>query len=95
MSAVSRSCAAVAALDFVERHQENAGFDRVPYVNFMFTTSEPARLWAALWEALFDDPLLGPDLARCAMTMCEGPNGWDDYLLLSHFDPDQSLDRFP
>lgn len=94
MEAVREACTTVAGLDFVTRAQESAGWDGHPFVNVLFATDDPRRLWAALKETLFDDPGLGPGLAKSAMTICEGPNGWDDYLLLSHYDPAVPLGGF-
>lgn len=63
------------------------------YCNLMFETADPAALWAALSKALYDDPPYGLLLRRCTMVVCQGANGWDDYLLLQHFDEMQPLDR--
>ena len=35
---------------------------------------------------------LVPGLAAAAIIVCEGEHGWDDYLLLHHFDPAEPLD---
>lgn len=93
MADVRRACETIAAAGFVERHKEIVGEDRGPYVNHMFATACPPLLWRALREQLLDDARLGPLLKAASMTMCEGADGWNDYLLLHHFDPDQPLDR--
>ena len=33
-----------------------------------------------------------PELAAAAIVVCRGEHGWDEYLLLRHFDPCQALD---
>lgn len=65
------------------------------YVNLMFSTREPAALWSVLWRRLYHDPAFGVALRDCSMVVCEGEHGWDDYRLLHHFDPEQSLDTLP
>jgi hypothetical protein len=37
----------------------------------------------------------GGALAESSMAMCEGQRGWEDYLLLHHYDPAVQLDRLP
>jgi hypothetical protein len=32
-------------------------------------------------------------LAQAAIVVCEGELGWDDYLLLHHFNSDEELDE--
>ena len=36
--------------------------------------------------------MIGPRLARAAIATCEGKHGWDDYLLLHHYDRTLVLD---
>ena len=33
-----------------------------------------------------------PELGAAAILVCQGEHGWDEYLLLRHFDPCQALD---
>jgi hypothetical protein len=70
------------------------GDDRGPYSNLMFETSDPQKLWHLVSDALYKDGKVGPALASGSMAMCEGSNGWTNYLLLYHFDPSVKLDRF-
>lgn len=65
------------------------GFDDVAFVNVDFTTSDVVGLWTALRNAL--PSIRG--LAETAIVCCEGAEGWDDYLLLHHFDASVSLDE--
>jgi hypothetical protein len=39
------------------------------------------------------DKRLGAKLRRSSIVACEGSRGWDNYLLLHHFDPAVVLDR--
>ena len=65
------------------------GLDRGRYVNVAFATDDLKALWSALREEM-----LGvPRLAEAAIVCCEGEHGWDDYLLLHHFDPTEPIDQ--
>lgn len=75
----------------VRRFRFEEGNDRCRYMNFNFTTAKPA----ALWEALRAGPFRSVLLRSAAMVLCEGENGWDDYLLLHHWDRRLKLDPPP
>jgi hypothetical protein len=45
-----------------------------------------------LWECVRDVVHAVPGLARAAIIVCEGEHGWDDYLLLHHFNPKETVD---
>jgi len=64
-------------------HQEKG-----PYVNVDFKTADLSGLWQSVREVL--EAL--PGLNRAAIVVCEGDRGWDDYLLLHHFDPEEKVD---
>lgn len=68
------------------------GEDDGPYVDFDFRTRDLARLWEVLQGQVFWDHTIGPDLARASIATCEGNKGWDDYLLLHHYDRTLALD---
>lgn len=67
------------------------GFDRVAYVNLDFVAGAVAALWAAVQAEL----RAVPGLAEAAIACCQGEYGWDDYLLLHHYDPSEPLDQLP
>ena len=72
-----------------------AGEDDGPYVNYDFRTRDLARLWEVLQSQVFLDTTLGPQLANASIVTCEGIRGWDDYLLLHHYDRALDLDTLP
>ena len=76
----------------VLRAKIEAGDDAGPYLNLMFKTSDLARLWEGVQLALDAHPTLGTLLRQSSMTLCTGETGWDDYLLLHHFNPAFALD---
>jgi hypothetical protein len=65
-----------------------AGEDIVRYININMNTDCVPELWQKLKSEFAINPLL----AHCTIVCCEGKNGWDDYLLLYHFDSTLILD---
>jgi hypothetical protein len=59
------------------------------YVNVSLRAADVVGLWGSVRELLQADAAL----ARAAIVVCQGERGWDDYLLLHHFDPSQVLDE--
>ena len=64
------------------------GDDDGPYVNLDFRTEDILFLWKSVRKVLHSTT----GLARAAIVICEGENGWDDYLLLHHFNPHETRD---
>jgi hypothetical protein len=75
----------------VRRFKFEEGSDNGSYMNFNYLTTRPTDLW----EALRSGPLRSRLLRSAAMVVCEGANGWDDYLLLHHWDRRLKLDAVP
>jgi hypothetical protein len=67
----------------------SAGEDDGPDIDIGFKADDPAGLWAAIREQF----RMVPALAAAAIVVCQGERGWDDYLLLHHFDPSEPLDE--
>jgi hypothetical protein len=59
-----------------------------PYINVDFMTADLFGLWESVRKVLETVP----GLNGAAIIVCEGERGWDDYLLLHHFDPQQKVD---
>ena len=76
----------------VVRHSIAEGVDKGRYVNLMFDTAQPRELWGMLHSIFYEDAIIGSGLALASMAMCEGDQGWDDYRLLHHFDPEVETD---
>jgi hypothetical protein len=86
-------CTEIAAMqDLVIHHGFNRGVDKSPYLNFTFGTPRATSLWRVIQARLYEDAELGPHLRAASMAMCSSAEGWADYLLLYHFDPDVKLD---
>lgn len=78
--------------ELVSRFAVVEGEDKGPYSNLMFETTELKTLWGLLLDTLYKDKKVGSALSQSSMAMCEGSDGWNDYLLLYHFDPSVKLD---
>lgn len=72
----------------------NEGDDHGRYTNFTFLANDPRILWDRIQAEVLGDPEIGSEVADCSIIVCEGEHGWEDYLLLHHFDPAQKLDEF-
>jgi hypothetical protein len=75
----------------VRRFRFEDGNDEGGYMNFNFVTAKPAQLW----QVLRLGPFRSSVLRSASMVICEGENGWDDYLLLHHWDRRLKLDSAP
>lgn len=77
----------------VIRSRIEEGDDGGKYINFDFKTSDRAKLWGVVEKQFYGDPVLGELLRLSSMTVCTGDDGWEDYLLLYHFNPELELDE--
>lgn len=83
----------IAAMDDLVRHHHfDRGHDKGPYLNFTFGTEHAAALWRLIRARLYEDAELGPHMKAASMAMCSSETGWDQYLLLYHFDPAVTVD---
>lgn len=79
----------------VERHGVIEGNDEGPYLNLMFEIVKAGEFWRSVKTKLYADPLVGGAMERASMATCTGEHGWDDYLLLYHYDKGLQLDVLP
>jgi hypothetical protein len=71
----------------VKSHHFDHGNDHGEYLNFTFETDDVATLWKDIQTHAYRHPQLGAALTSASLAVCEGEQGWDDYLLLHHYDP--------
>ena len=71
------------------------GEDNGRYTNIIFNTKNVRKLWRKLKDCLYNNPNIGRSLQSASIAACEGLHGWDDYLLLYHYDKAEILDDFP
>jgi len=69
--------------------------DGVRYINITFTSSDIMQLWKTIQKQFLTETSAGIMFKSGSIIVCEGDFGWDDYLLLHHFDPLEKLDELP
>jgi hypothetical protein len=95
LNRVRAACEEMAAdQTLIRRFAVVDGTDEHYYVNLMFASDDLRALWKALRECLYQGEEFGEPMRASSMAMCEGEHGWDDYLLLHHFDPAVPRDTF-
>lgn len=78
---------ALEAHPLAEKYQFDEGIDNGPYLNFTYGTNDAPLLWAVIQKEIYAHSMLGERLLECSMAMCSSEQGWDNYVLVHHFDP--------
>ena len=73
--------------DLIKHHSFDNGEDNGLYLNFTFETTKAQDLWSLIKEKFYGDDQIGHAMKKSSMAMCSNENGWDDYVLLFHYDP--------
>jgi len=60
---------------------------RVDDLNFIFESPDLDELWRLIEDQIFREPPWGRLARKASIVTCEGEQGWDDRLILHHFDP--------
>ena len=81
-SQLEQFCSSPSFAGLVQDCRVVKGNDRGPYINVYFSAPDLKLLWQVIRRELVR---LGLQ-AGCIVT-CTGKDGWNDYLLLHHFDP--------
>src|SRR5690606_18501996 len=63
------------------------GEDGGSYMNVAVGSHDPQDLWPHINAELYQSPIFGPALRARSMALRTGVDGWNDYVLLYHFDP--------
>lgn len=79
----------------VSGHRFRNGKDNGDYYNFDFDTPRPAELWDQIRSRVFSNAEFTDTFQRASMAICTGNHGWDDYLLIHHWDASEDLDEVP
>jgi hypothetical protein len=79
----------------VAQYRFSNGKDDGEYFNFDFDTPRPAALWEQIRGTIYDASAFGQSVRLSSMATCTGQHGWDDYLLIHHWDPSEDLDEVP
>ncbi|MBX3416229.1 MAG: hypothetical protein KF851_01395 [Pirellulaceae bacterium] len=78
-----------------ERVEIQTGNDNGEYVNVLIESNDPCTTWERMKWPLVESKLPGSEFSPAMIVTVTGDNGWDDYLLLHHYDRDQDLDELP
>src|SRR5438552_12603617 len=62
------------------------------YINYLFVCRRIESIWRAIRVKALQHRQVGSSLRRACIATAEGSRGWDDYVLLHHFDPRQNPD---
>ena len=76
----------------VKHFEVREGSDEGHYTNVSYATDDLPRLWSLIKQEVLQAPTIGPVLRKATIVVCQGEEGWDDYLLLHHFDENEPLD---
>ena len=68
------------------------GDDDGRYISFNYQSPDHAALWRELCSLLHGVAEPARQLRASTIIACEGSDGWDNYLLLHHFNPTVPLD---
>lgn len=88
---ISEFEAIAGATELEKHHTFDSGDDKVTYFNFTFGTSDAQNLWQLIRRRLYNTGNFSNHMRQASMAMCSSEEGWDDYLLLYHFDPTVGL----
>lgn len=77
-------------LDLSPRHGKYS--DDGEYENITLESTDLKSLWNTVKELFYGECNYSNWLKQVSIVTCHGAHGWDDYLLLHHFDASQTLD---
>lgn len=81
-------CEAIASeVPDITEYQFEEGHENGPFLNLHFGTNDPISAWTHIRRAVFENDYFGQALKVASMAMCTGESGWNDYVLLYHYDP--------
>ncbi len=69
-----------------------SGDDNGRYVNLFIDSDDAADAWSLIRTSLLSERTIGVEVGAASIVTITGRDGWDDYLLLHHFDQTQPLD---
>jgi hypothetical protein len=78
----------------VEKCSFDEGYDKRRYLNFTLGTNNAKSLWDVIQRTFFEHNIVGKQLAKCSIVVCSSEEGWDNYILLYHFDPSVPVESF-
>jgi hypothetical protein len=79
-------------LDVVKNIDVDKGNDNGRYININFVTDELQILWRYIQNNYYSNSEYSKSLSVTSIVVCEGNDGWNDYLLLQHFNEKEKID---
>lgn len=61
-------------------------------INLNFFTEDIRHFWSDFEKGVLNDSELGDWVKNTTVIVCEGDEGWDNYLLLWHYDESEATD---
>ena len=55
------------------------GDDNGKYLNIIFAAENPRTAWKEIKGKIIESDVFGSSLRKCAMVVCTGNDGWNDY----------------
>jgi len=62
------------------------------YINVIYATEDLPGLWSLIRKEALEHAGVGSNLRKATIITCQGDAGWDNYLLLHHFNEAEQLD---
>lgn len=76
----------------VKHHEFDGDDEDGAYFNFTFETERAAELWRQIQASIYESAEYGVRTKCASIAVCSSEEGWDDYLLLFHFDATVEVD---
>ncbi|MEM1228795.1 MAG: hypothetical protein AAGJ40_24180 [Planctomycetota bacterium] len=70
------------------------GEDDGRYIDILIKSDSPSETWARITDLFLGTDFLSTEIRISSIVTATGDAGWDNYLLLHHFDPDEQLDQY-
>lgn len=69
--------------------------DDSSYVNLIVESNQPNTTWDRARRQMIQSRIPGGEFRNAMIVTATGEYGWDDYLLLHHYDNDEEIDTLP
>lgn len=93
LALIRDAAAQVGSTGLFTRYGVEEDSDHGVWINLYFDAPSPAEAWPVIRSTFYEDARIGALLQKSSIVVCQRQRGWDDYLLLHHFDPEESRDQ--
>ena len=62
------------------------------FVSCFISSRVPAQTWSRIRQLFIDSDYPGKELSRASIITATGSHGWDNYLLLHHYEQSEEID---